>query len=177
MELAGGLLVDDSAVTLAMQLEARGHRLSSDRGVLKVSNGAQLKPEDIATIRRLRHHLIAIAGYSGLRTHDMIPEWQESDTSARSAESHSFATNVRCEPAPSLTAQGSVSERRSVTAPRSSALGATRRSTVDSESRTSASASTSSARASATETIVSPDGRRIRRKARDTSIASSPSLF
>lgn len=175
-ELLGGLIVSDAAIVLACNLEARGHALSSDRGVLKVSNGAQLSAEDIAAIRRLRHHLLAIAGYSGLRTNDTMSEWPERDSSALSAESNSSSI-ARKRQDDSPIARGNASEHQSAMAQRSSVHGATRRSTADSESRISASASTSFAHASAMETIASPDGRRIRRKARNTNIASLPNLF
>ncbi len=61
-ELRSGLLVADAAITLAVHLEARGHRLTAEAGILKVSDGARLTAEDTAEIRRYRWHLLAIAG-------------------------------------------------------------------------------------------------------------------
>ncbi len=61
-ELRSGLLVADTAITLAVQLEARGHVLTAEAGVLKVSDGARLTADDTAAIRKWRFQLLAIAG-------------------------------------------------------------------------------------------------------------------
>lgn len=120
-ELTGGLLINDSAVTLAIQLEARGYRLSSDRGVLKVSNGAQLTLEDIAAIRRLRHHLIAIAVYPemGNTWHFTTPRSEAPDSSGASqptskyvSSSNSMSSQSTSTTATTSTSQASPSRRR-----------------------------------------------------------------
>ncbi len=62
-ELRGGLFVHDDAIRLAVDLEARGHRLTVDRHLLVVSDGTKLTKTDLAAIQRLKNHLLAIAGY------------------------------------------------------------------------------------------------------------------
>lgn len=106
MELLGGLIVSDAAIALACNLESRGHVLTSDRGVLKVSNGAQLSAEDIAAIRRLRQHLLAIAVY---------PEMENTWTVTES-EAHGSST------APSQSAIPTVAVSASSTATSSSSM-------------------------------------------------------
>lgn len=63
MELHGGLIVADDAITLALRLEGAGHVLTSKDGVLVVSNGSALSPDDRAAVQQLKRHLLAIAGY------------------------------------------------------------------------------------------------------------------
>lgn len=63
MELKGGLIVNDDAVALALQLEADGHVLSVKDGKLIVSNGATLTDAQKAAIRQHRLQLLGIIGY------------------------------------------------------------------------------------------------------------------
>lgn len=63
IELRGGLLVQESALALALDLEARGHALTAKDGVLYAANGTALTAEDRAAIKRQRLQLLAIASY------------------------------------------------------------------------------------------------------------------
>lgn len=63
MELRNGPIVKDEALVLAVSLEARGHALKLESGVLKVSDGTRLSETDRADIKRLRNHLLAIVDY------------------------------------------------------------------------------------------------------------------
>lgn len=63
LELRGGLCVREDAVTLMLDLEHRGHVLSTRDGSLRVSNGASLTPADHAAIRAMKLSLIALALY------------------------------------------------------------------------------------------------------------------
>ena len=63
VELKGGLLVTDSAIALALALEARGHTMQARDGKLVISNGSALTEQDRAGIVRDRLHLLAIAAY------------------------------------------------------------------------------------------------------------------
>lgn len=68
LELRGGLLVREDAVVLALALEAKGCALSlMEHGVvdgkLHVSNKAALTAEDMAQIKALKRHLMAMAAY------------------------------------------------------------------------------------------------------------------
>jgi hypothetical protein len=63
LELRGGLFVREDAILLALDLEARGHVLSTKDGALLVTDGARLTAEDVAQIRALKKHLMAIAAY------------------------------------------------------------------------------------------------------------------
>ncbi len=62
-EMKNGLIIADEAITLALSLEDRNHRLTVQDGALHVSDGKRLTAEDGAAIRRLRWHLMAIAEY------------------------------------------------------------------------------------------------------------------
>lgn len=62
-ELCSGTRVDDDAIRLAVDLEARGHVMTVKDGKLVVSQGSTLTAVDRAAITRLRWHLLAIAGY------------------------------------------------------------------------------------------------------------------
>lgn len=64
VELKGGLLLTDRALTLALNLETRGHALTAKDGTLFVSNGSALTAEDRKAIQTDRFHLLAIAGYN-----------------------------------------------------------------------------------------------------------------
>lgn len=63
MELKGGPIVADAAISLACDLEARGHVLAVKDGALLVSRGSALTAADRAAIARLKRHLMAIATY------------------------------------------------------------------------------------------------------------------
>lgn len=63
IELKGGLLITDRVLTLALDLETRGHALTAKDGTLFVSNGSALTTEDRKAIQVDRFHLLAIAGY------------------------------------------------------------------------------------------------------------------
>lgn len=68
IELRGGLIVSEDAVILTLALEAKGCALSlMEHGVvdgkLHVSNKGALTAEDMAQIKALRRHLMAIAAY------------------------------------------------------------------------------------------------------------------
>lgn len=63
IELHGGLLVEDEALALALDLERRGHMLTADTGALFVSEPSSLTEQDRAAIRRLKFHLLAIVTY------------------------------------------------------------------------------------------------------------------
>lgn len=62
VELKGGLLITARALTLALDLETRGHALTAKDGTLFVSNGSALTTEDRRQIQADRFHLLAIAG-------------------------------------------------------------------------------------------------------------------
>lgn len=62
-ELRNGLRIADTAIRLAVALEARGHVLSVKAGALHVSNGSALTAADRAAITAQRWHLMAIATY------------------------------------------------------------------------------------------------------------------
>lgn len=61
--LRGGLTVRADAIALGCDLEARGHALSVKDGVLQVTFGSKLKPEDVEAIRTHKQHLVALADY------------------------------------------------------------------------------------------------------------------
>lgn len=61
--LRGGLIVQNAAISLSLDLERRGHVLTAKDGILHVSDGAHLTAEDRAQIPAQRLHLIAIAAY------------------------------------------------------------------------------------------------------------------
>ena len=63
IELRGGLFVLDSALRLAIDLEARGHVLTAKDGALHVTNQSRLTAEDKAAIKAQRLHLMAITAY------------------------------------------------------------------------------------------------------------------
>jgi hypothetical protein len=63
IELRGGLLVREDAVRLALDLEARGHLLTTRDGTLRVTNGATLTAADTAAIKDTKRHLMEIAAY------------------------------------------------------------------------------------------------------------------
>lgn len=63
IELRGGLIVDDRAVVLAVDLERRGHVIGAKSGILTVTNGTKLAPADVEQIKRFKNHLLAIAAY------------------------------------------------------------------------------------------------------------------
>lgn len=63
IELRNGLLVREDAVLLALDLEARGHVLTTRDGTLRVTNGATLTAADTAAIKELKRHLMEIAAY------------------------------------------------------------------------------------------------------------------
>lgn len=62
-ELRGGMFVGTEAILLAIDLEARGHVLTSKDGALLVTDGSRLTAEDRAGITRLKRHLLAVAAY------------------------------------------------------------------------------------------------------------------
>lgn len=64
VELRGGLIVRESAIALGCALEAKGHALRVEAGVLKVTQGSRLSPEDRAALAREKAHLIALCGYT-----------------------------------------------------------------------------------------------------------------
>lgn len=63
IELRGGLLVRRDALELLLALENTGHACSVRDGRLVVSRGADLKPDVIESVKRLRLHLLALAAY------------------------------------------------------------------------------------------------------------------
>ena len=63
IELKGGLLVTERAVTLALALENGGHTLTAKAGTLLVGNGSTLTAEERAAIQADRWMLLGIAGY------------------------------------------------------------------------------------------------------------------
>lgn len=62
-ELRGGIFVADDAIILAIDLESRGHVLTSRDGALLVTDGSRLSAADRTEIQRLKRHLLAIAAY------------------------------------------------------------------------------------------------------------------
>lgn len=58
-----GLLVQEEAVSLALDLEVRAHVLTAHGGDLFVSQPAALTDGDRSEIRRYKFHLLAIAAY------------------------------------------------------------------------------------------------------------------
>lgn len=70
VELKNGPTVRASAIELSIQLEARGHVLTADAGVLKCTNGSALTADDRAAIMREKPHLIAIAEYCKERPYE-----------------------------------------------------------------------------------------------------------
>lgn len=63
IQLRDGPLVRESAVQLALDLEARGHAMQSKDGKLTVTDGSRLTADDRAAITRDRLHLLAVVGY------------------------------------------------------------------------------------------------------------------
>jgi hypothetical protein len=63
LQLRDGPIVRDTAVALAISLEARNHALTAHDDKLTVSEGSRLTAEDRAAIARERLHLLAICAY------------------------------------------------------------------------------------------------------------------
>jgi len=60
--MRSGVIVREDAMRLALDLDARGHSLTARDGKLVVGNGSLLTAADLAQIKSLRWHLLAIAG-------------------------------------------------------------------------------------------------------------------
>lgn len=63
LQLRDGPLVRESAVLLAIDLEARGHSLAEKDDKLTVSDGSKLTADDRAAIKRDVLHLRAFVAY------------------------------------------------------------------------------------------------------------------
>ncbi len=63
IELRNGPLVTSKAISLAIQLENKGHQIAASDGKLTVTNGAALSPELREQIKDCRLHLMALAAY------------------------------------------------------------------------------------------------------------------
>jgi hypothetical protein len=63
LQLRDGPIVRETAVSLALSLEARGHVMTAHDDKLTVSEGSRLTAEDRAAIARERLHLLAIVVY------------------------------------------------------------------------------------------------------------------
>lgn len=63
LQLRDGPLVRESAVLLALDLEARGHALQSKDEKLTVTEASKLTAHDRAAIKENRLHLLALVAY------------------------------------------------------------------------------------------------------------------
>ena len=63
IELRGGLIVQEDAIALAIDLENAGVTLTAKDGVLVASPASALTPAQIAAIRGMKFQLLAIAAY------------------------------------------------------------------------------------------------------------------
>jgi hypothetical protein len=63
VELKGGLIVQEEAIALALELENAGVTLTAKDGVLVASPASALTPAQIAAIRGMKFQLLAVAGY------------------------------------------------------------------------------------------------------------------
>ena len=63
LQLRNGPLVREDALLLALALEAAGHEMRVTNGVLTVTNGSALTPEQRQQISAVKFHLMAIAAY------------------------------------------------------------------------------------------------------------------
>lgn len=61
--LAGGLTVPLEPLMLALDLEARGFHMFAEGEDLLVQPAARLTPEDIASLKRWKRHVLAILAY------------------------------------------------------------------------------------------------------------------
>jgi hypothetical protein len=59
--LKGGLIVQEEAIALAIELENAGVTLTAKEGVLVASPASALTPTQIAAIRAMKFQLLAIA--------------------------------------------------------------------------------------------------------------------